>query len=123
MNKLPQRILYHWISLCNSMNTLPNRKYLITHSTMQSLCLDNNERKETMNGYFLNTANSDIIQSPMAFKSTKEPFDSCAPAIEGFPFLSFNKQVSFVPRIYFNNWLGTILASNKVSQFLTHNSI
>ena len=25
-------------------NTLPNRKYLITHSTMQGLCLDNKER-------------------------------------------------------------------------------
>ena len=27
--------------LCSSMNTLPNRKYLVTHSTMQSLGLDN----------------------------------------------------------------------------------
>ncbi len=27
------------------MNTLSNRKDLITHSTMQGLCLDNNERQ------------------------------------------------------------------------------
>jgi len=26
----------------SSMNTLPDRKYLITHSTMQGLCPDNN---------------------------------------------------------------------------------
>lgn len=26
-----------------SMNTLPNRSYLIMNSTMQGLCLDNNE--------------------------------------------------------------------------------
>jgi len=25
-----------------SMDALPNRKYLLAHSTMQSLCLDNN---------------------------------------------------------------------------------
>jgi len=45
------------------MDTLSNREYLITHSTVQGLCLDNNERKETMNSYFLNTADSDTIQS------------------------------------------------------------
>jgi len=28
---------------------------------MQGLCLDNDERKETMNRYFLNTADSDIV--------------------------------------------------------------
>ncbi len=46
------------------MNTLSNRRYLITHGTMQSLCLDNNERKKTMNSYFTNTANRNIVQSP-----------------------------------------------------------
>ncbi len=46
------------------MDTLSNRGNLITHNTMQSLCLHNNERKKTMNGYFLNTAHGDVIQSP-----------------------------------------------------------
>ncbi len=52
----------------NSMDTLSNRKYLITHSTMQGLCLENNERRETMNSYFLNMVNNTIIQSPITFK-------------------------------------------------------
>lgn len=29
------------------MNTLSNRRYLIAHSTIQSLCLDNNYREQT----------------------------------------------------------------------------
>ena len=48
------------------MNTLSNRRYLITHSTMQGLCLNNNKRQETMNGYFLPTTDSNIIQTPEA---------------------------------------------------------
>lgn len=42
--------------LCQTIHTLSNRKYLISHSTIQGLCLDNNKRRETMNGYFTNTA-------------------------------------------------------------------
>ncbi len=38
----------------------------IPHSTMQGLCLDNNEREETMNSYFADTANGDTVQSPVA---------------------------------------------------------
>jgi len=30
----------------HSMNTLSNRRYLITHSTMQGLCLDNNKHRQ-----------------------------------------------------------------------------
>ena len=32
--------------LCYRVNTLSNRRYLITHSTMQGLCLDNNHREQ-----------------------------------------------------------------------------
>jgi hypothetical protein len=32
--------------LCNSMDTLPNRRYFITRNTMQGLCLNNDERKK-----------------------------------------------------------------------------
>jgi hypothetical protein len=48
------------------MNTLSNRRYLIARSTMQSLCLDNNKREKTMNRDLMFTADSDIIQSPVA---------------------------------------------------------
>lgn len=34
------------------IHTLSNRKYLITYSTMQGLCLDNNEPEKTRNTYF-----------------------------------------------------------------------
>ena len=63
------------MTLSNSMNIFPNIIYLVTHSTMQGLCLDNNEREETMNGYFLNTADSAIVQTGFA------------------PFYSFAKQL------------------------------
>ena len=59
---------------------------------MQGLGLDNDKRKETMNSYFSNTANSDIIQSPVAFESTEKAFNRASPIIEGFPFLGFNEQ-------------------------------
>ena len=78
------------------MNTLSNRRYLVISSTMQSLCLDNNKRKEAMNGYFLNTADSNIIQSPVTFESTKKALNRGAPVIEDFPFLSFGELPLFV---------------------------
>ncbi len=53
--------LYHL--LFADLYTLPDGRYLITRNTMQSLCLDNNEREETMNSHFANMANSDIVQS------------------------------------------------------------
>ena len=63
---------------------------------MQGLGLDNNERKETMNGYFLNTANSNIIQSPITFESTEKTLNGGSPIIEGFPFLSSGELPLFV---------------------------
>ena len=65
----------------NSRDALPNGRYLIIHSTMQGLCLDNDKRKETMNSYFSNTANSDIIQSPVAFESTEKAFNRASPIL------------------------------------------
>ena len=47
--------------IISSIHTLSNRRHLITCSTMKSLSLNDNERKETMNSYFLNTANNYIF--------------------------------------------------------------
>ena len=54
-------MLHKYIRLCNSINTLSNSKYLITHSTMQGLGLDNDERKETMDGYFMTTVEGGLL--------------------------------------------------------------
>ena len=48
------------------IDTLPDGRHLVTCSTMQGLCVDNNQRKETMNSYLLNTADGDAVQSPEA---------------------------------------------------------
>ena len=48
-----------WLSNC--INALSNAKCLIIDSAMQSLCLNDNKGKKTMNSYFLNTADGDII--------------------------------------------------------------
>jgi len=48
----------------SSMNTLPNGGYLLMCSSVQSLCLDDNERQEAMSSCFANTANGDVVQSP-----------------------------------------------------------
>ena len=74
------------------MNTLPNREYLIIHGTMQSLCLDNNEREKTMNGYFILTADGNIIQPPVTFEPAEKALNGTTSVIESLPFLSLNKQ-------------------------------
>jgi hypothetical protein len=51
------------------MNALPDRENLVIHSTMQGLSLNNNERKEAMNGYFTLTPNSNIIQVPAKYQT------------------------------------------------------
>ncbi len=74
------------------MNTLPDRGWLITHGTMQGLCLDNNEREETMNGYFILTADGNIIQSPVTFEPAEKALNGTTSVIESLPFLSLSKQ-------------------------------
>ena len=59
---------------------------------MQSLSLDSNKRKEAMNSYFLNTANSNIIQSPITFESTEKTLNRTTPIIESLPL--YVKQVT-----------------------------
>jgi len=44
----------------SNIYTLPNRRCLIAYSTMRGLSLDNDKRKETMNSYFMPTANSRV---------------------------------------------------------------
>jgi len=39
---------------------------------MQGMRLDNNERKETVNGYFANTANGNAIQSSEMWDSEEK---------------------------------------------------
>jgi hypothetical protein len=51
-----------------SMDTLPNRRYFITGSTVQGLSLNNNEREKAVNRYFAFTAKGDAVQSPVSFK-------------------------------------------------------
>ena len=97
------------VLLCKRVNTLPNRRNLVIGSAMQGLCLDNNKREETMNGYFTNTANGDIVQSPVSLEPTKKTLNRASPTIESLPFPSFGEQSLFVGWIYFNNWLGMIL--------------
>ena len=67
------------------MNALSNRDCLITHNTMQGLGLNNDERKETMNGYFILTADSNIIQSPVTFEPTEKALNRASPVIESLP--------------------------------------
>jgi len=55
----------------DSVNTLPNTRSLVIDSTMQCLCLDNDEREETVNGYFANTANGSVIQPSISFEPPK----------------------------------------------------
>ena len=99
------------------MNTLSNRRYLITQSAMQSLCLNNNKREKTMNRDLIFTADSDIIQSPVAFQSAKKSLNRCSSIIDSLPFLSFRKQRFLVGWIYLNDWLGFVLAFDEKPQF------
>jgi len=71
-----------------------------------------------MNSNFLNTANGDIIQSPITFKPTEKALNRGSSIIESLPFLSFGEQSFFMSFIYLNNWLRSILAFNKVSQLV-----
>ena len=86
---------------------------------MQGLCLDNNERKETMNSYFLDTADSNVIQSPISFESTKETLNRASSAIDSFPFIGFGEQGFLMCRVYFDDRLCPVLALNKLSQLIT----
>ena len=76
----------------SGINTLPNGGYLIAHSTMQCLCLNNNEREKTMNGYFILTADGNIIQSPVTFEPAEKALNGTTSVIESLPFLSLSKQ-------------------------------
>ena len=86
------------------MNTVPNRFNLIVNSTMQGLGLDNNERKKTMNSNFTLTANSDIIQSPVAFEPTEDTLNGASPIIKSFPLvcLRINEDCFPMSRICLN---------------------
>jgi len=68
------------------MHTLSNRGYLITRSTMQGLCLENNKGKEAVNGYFANTTDSNIIQTPVTFEPAEKAFNGSSSIINSFPF-------------------------------------
>lgn len=71
-----------------------------------------------MNSYFANTANGDVIQSPVSFKPSEKTLNTASPIIDGLPFLSFREQRLGVCPIDLNNWFGSILASNKLPQVL-----
>ncbi len=73
---------------------------------MQSLCLDDYEREKTMNRDFVFTANSDIIQSSIAFQSSKNSLNRCPSIIESLP-------------IDLNDWYCSILSLGKPPQFTT----
>lgn len=49
------------------MNTLPNRRYLVTHSTIKGLSLNNDERQEAMNGYFANLLKVNFFKSTRVY--------------------------------------------------------
>ena len=76
---------------------------------MQGVCLNNDERKEAMNGYLTLTADSDVVETPVSFESTEKTFNGTAPVIESLPFLSLNKQRFLVSLVDFNDWLGRAL--------------
>ena len=101
------------------MNTLSNRDYLITRSTMQSLSLDNNEPEEAMNSHFTNAENSHVVQSPISLKSPKKAFNTASPVVDSFPFLGFREQSLLVGGIYLDDWLCPVLVFDNKSQFLT----
>ena len=61
------------------MNTLPDSRYLTICDTMQSLCLHNDKREEAMNGHLTNTANSDVIQSSISLKPSKQTLNTGSP--------------------------------------------
>ena len=52
-------------------------------------CLDSNEREKTMNGYYLNKADGNTIQSPVALESTKKTLDRASPIVDSFPLIGF----------------------------------
>ncbi len=62
MIKYAQDGLCHLRGLEDTMNTLSNGIHLIPRSTVQGLCLDNNEREERVNSYLANTANGDVVE-------------------------------------------------------------
>jgi hypothetical protein len=84
---------------------------------MQSLGLNNNKRKKTMNSYFSNTANGNIVQSPISFEPTKNTLNGGYAIIQILPFFCFNKQRFFMSLVHFNDRLCSILSFNEFSQF------
>ena len=107
--------------LSDSTYTLPDRRYSVIHGTVQSLCLHNNKRDEAMNSYFTDTANSDVVQSPIALEPRIQAFNTASPVVDFLKFLSFRpKSLSLlVAWIYLDNRLGTVLAFYYLSQFFT----
>jgi len=71
-----------------------------------------------MDSYFVPTANSNIIQTPVTFEPTKQALNRTTPVIDSFPLGSLNKQGFLVGFVDFNDWLCSVLAYNKLSQFL-----
>ena len=71
-----------------------------------------------MNSYFANTANGDVIQTPISFESPKKTLNRATPIVGSLPFLSFREQRLGVCPIDLNNWFGSILPSNKLPQVL-----
>jgi len=92
------------------MYTLSHSKHLIIHNTMQRLCLDNNEREETVNGYLANTANRDVVQPSVSFESPEEMLYGSSPIVDKLPFPRFGWQSLLGSRILFNNRLSRVLA-------------
>ena len=72
-----------------------------------------------MNGYFANTANSDVVQPPISFESPKETLNTASPVVDSFPFLGFREQSLLVGGIYLDDWLCPVLVFNDKPQFLT----
>ena len=69
-----------------------------------------------MNRNFLNTANSNVIQSPITFEPTEKTLNRASSIIDSLPFLCLIKQRFLMTWIYLNNWLCSVLAINKVPQ-------
>jgi len=62
-----KKVRFLELNKLSSQDTLPNRKYLVTQSTMQGLCLDNNER----------------------FEPAEKALNSCSPVMESLQELLF----------------------------------
>jgi len=72
-----------------------------------------------MNGYFANTSNCNVVQTPTPLEPRIQALNTASPFVDCLKFLSFRETSLslFVTRIYLDNWLRSVLAFNSPSQF------